>query len=330
LIWVAFLYFYAPPQIAYILAYLMIFLLVTLVFNACGKLFMGDSGTYAMGIAIGFLTIYLYNSPSKMLHADVVVVWFAIPVLDCLRLIAQRLMDHRSPMSPDRNHLHHRLQHIFRTRDVVFLYWLMVAVPGAFAIAMPSLAPATLIAVSCIYLGLLVLTSERVSWRARSMPSSQSYQRALNTAQLEGSQGLEPRNLYAENIWRRTIGRVVALRDDFVGPDVQGSAKATGEPPKINDAERPAPARIVESGPIPAANGVARWDQKNLALWIYEEFGLSLEGTSEDRELRAQEFRKMSAPPRHQEQNQFAKGDFKNTSPPNSQKSGARSQPTPR
>jgi UDP-GlcNAc:undecaprenyl-phosphate/decaprenyl-phosphate GlcNAc-1-phosphate transferase len=174
LIWVAFLYFYAPPQISYVLAYLMIFLLVTLVFNVRGKLFMGDSGTYAMGIAIAFLTIYLYNSPAKTLHADVVVVWFAIPVFDCLRLIAQRIKDHRSPMSPDRNHLHHRLQRTFRTRYVVCLYWLLVAVPGAFAIAMPSLAPATLLTVSCMYLGLLILTSERFSWRARPMLSPTS------------------------------------------------------------------------------------------------------------------------------------------------------------
>ncbi|HER27014.1 MAG TPA: winged helix-turn-helix domain-containing protein [Rhodospirillales bacterium] len=71
--------------------------------------------------------------------------------------------------------------------------------------------------------------------------------------------------------------------------------------------------RIVESGPIPAIHGVVRRRRKDLAGWIFEEFGISLEETTVGRELRALGFRKISARPRHKGQNEFAVEDFKKT-----------------
>ncbi|HJN25585.1 MAG TPA: winged helix-turn-helix domain-containing protein [Rhodospirillales bacterium] len=73
-------------------------------------------------------------------------------------------------------------------------------------------------------------------------------------------------------------------------------------------------ARIVERGPIPAIHGVVRWRRKDLALWIYEEFGISLEETTVGRKLRVLGFRKISARPRHKGQNEFAVEDFRKTS----------------
>ena len=39
-----------------------------------------------------------------------VIVWFFIPVIDCLRLMITRRMSGRSPLSADRDHFHHRLE----------------------------------------------------------------------------------------------------------------------------------------------------------------------------------------------------------------------------
>ena len=64
---------------------------------------------------------------------------------------------------------------------------------------------------------------------------------------------------------------------------------------KLNDEQRRALARIVEEGPIPAVHGVVRWRRKDLALWIFEEFGISLEVSSVGREPRAMGVRKMTA-----------------------------------
>ena len=120
------------------------------------------------------------------------------------------------------------------------------------------------------------------------------------------------------------------LRFNAKGPAGLIDGKATGKPPKLNDAQRQALARIAESGPIPAVHGVVRWRRKDLALWIYQEYGISLEESSVGRELRALGFVKISARPRHHGQNEFAIEDFKKTSPPNWQKSGPRSRSTPR
>ena len=83
--------------------------------------------------------------------------------------------------------------------------------------------------------------------------------------------------------------------------------KATGKPAKLNDRQRQALARLVESGPIPAIHGVVRWRRKDLAHWIFEEFRISVDETTVGRELRAVGFRKISARPRHKGQNEFAR-----------------------
>jgi UDP-GlcNAc:undecaprenyl-phosphate GlcNAc-1-phosphate transferase len=121
LIWSVFLLFYAPPQIAPMLVLLAICIFVTMIFNLKGRLFLGDSGAYALGMAVPLLTIYVYNTTSGTLQADVVVVWFIVPVLDCLRLIVTRLSERRSPGSADADHLHHRLQRLLPSWGALFL-----------------------------------------------------------------------------------------------------------------------------------------------------------------------------------------------------------------
>ena len=48
--------------------------------------------------------------------------------------------------------------------------------------------------------------------------------------------------------------------------------KASGQPPRLNDAHRAALRTTIESGPIPAVHGVVRWRIVDLCQWIFEEF----------------------------------------------------------
>lgn len=66
-------------------------LAVTLVFNLRGRLFLGDSGSYALSFVVAMLAIYTYDVGFTRLPADLVALWFLIPVVDCLRLMAKRM-----------------------------------------------------------------------------------------------------------------------------------------------------------------------------------------------------------------------------------------------
>ena len=96
------------------------------------------------------------------------------------------------------------------------------------------------------------------------------------------------------------------LRFNAAGPDGLVDGKAPGQTPKLNDAQRQVLAQIVESGPIPAVHGVVRWRLIDLAQWVREEFRISISKQTLSRELRAMGFRKLSARPRHQAQNEPA------------------------
>ena len=117
------------------------------------------------------------------------------------------------------------------------------------------------------------------------------------------------------------------LRFNAEGPDGLIDRKAPGQRAKLNDEQRRALARIVEADSIPAVRGVVRWRRKDLALWIFEEFVISLEVTSVGREPRAMGFCKMTARPRHKGQNEYVLDDFKEVSQPRWSRSGQRSRP---
>jgi transposase len=100
------------------------------------------------------------------------------------------------------------------------------------------------------------------------------------------------------------------------GPDGLIDRKAPGQPSKLDDTHRAAIAKIIESGPIPAAHGVVRWRLVDLCQWIFEEFRITVAKQTLSRELRAMGFRKLSARPRHHAKSEEAAAAFKKTSPP--------------
>lgn len=106
------------------------------------------------------------------------------------------------------------------------------------------------------------------------------------------------------------------------GPAGLIDRKAPGQVSKLSAGQRQALVDKVERGPIPAVDGVVRWRLKDLAQWIFEDFGISLDETTLGRELKALGFRKLSARPRHYAQNGDAVEDFKKVSPPSWRRSG--------
>lgn len=97
-------------------------LLTFLVFNIRGrpgeqsrlsKVFMGDAGSMLVGLAIAVLLVYGSQvSPvnTRPAFEPIVALWFVLlPVTDMATIMYRRLKRGRSPMSPDRTHIHHVL-----------------------------------------------------------------------------------------------------------------------------------------------------------------------------------------------------------------------------
>src|SRR4051812_34302507 len=119
------------------------------------------------------------------------------------------------------------------------------------------------------------------------------------------------------------------VRFNARGPDGLIDGKAPGNTCKLIKSQRQALATIVESGPTPAIHGVVRWRLKDLTLWVWEEFRISLSETTLSRELRALGYRKLSARPRHYAQNPEALEAFKKPSRPPWKRSGRASRTGP-
>ncbi len=112
------------------------------------------------------------------------------------------------------------------------------------------------------------------------------------------------------------------VRFNVRGPEGLIDGKAPGNACKLNNSQREDLAEMVERGPTPAIHGVVRWRLKDLAMWVWEEFRLSVSETTLSRELRALGYRKLSARPRHYAQNPEALKAFKKASRPNWRRSG--------
>jgi putative transposase len=113
--------------------------------------------------------------------------------------------------------------------------------------------------------------------------------------------------------------RLETIRDWVVrfnarGPDGLLNGKATGQPSKLNDKQRQALARVIESGPIASIHGVVRWRLIDLVLWIFEEFRITIAKQTLSRELRAMGYRKLSARPRPDASSRRDRG-FKEAAP---------------
>jgi UDP-GlcNAc:undecaprenyl-phosphate/decaprenyl-phosphate GlcNAc-1-phosphate transferase len=89
-----------------------------LFFNFRTQIFMGDTGSLALGFLAAFMTIqFLHDNatlaPASPLRMDSPVLLtcclLALPLYDTIRVFVVRIAKGRSPFSPDKNHLHHLL-----------------------------------------------------------------------------------------------------------------------------------------------------------------------------------------------------------------------------
>jgi len=131
--------------------------LFVMVFNLRGKVFLGGAGAYGVTFVFGLLILRLHNFWG--VTAETIIVWFFVPIVDCLRLLITRPLLGRSPFEGDRNHFHHRLRERFGKSEGLSIYLGLVASSSFIAALQPKLAPACLVVVAGLYLTLMWLTA---------------------------------------------------------------------------------------------------------------------------------------------------------------------------
>lgn len=73
------------------------------------SVFMGDAGSQFLGFSIATLSIILIEHTQNAMSPAVILPLLGLPVLDTCMVMLVRIREGRSPFSPDRNHIHHKL-----------------------------------------------------------------------------------------------------------------------------------------------------------------------------------------------------------------------------
>ena len=124
-------YFFFAGQLTYAVMALSLAgsIIAFLIYNfSPAKIFMGDTGSLLLGLVNSILVIKFINvagnPASKFALESAPAIGFAIlmiPLFDTLRVFTLRILDRRSPFSPDRTHVHHFLLDIgFNHRMITF------------------------------------------------------------------------------------------------------------------------------------------------------------------------------------------------------------------
>lgn len=84
-------------------------------------IFMGDAGSMFLGFALVWFAIYLSQEPHRA-ASPITFLWIMmIPLFDIGAIMIRRILHKRSPLKPDREHIHHLLQALGLTNLKVVL-----------------------------------------------------------------------------------------------------------------------------------------------------------------------------------------------------------------
>ena len=98
------------------------------------KMFMGDGGSLVLGFICSLFVMRVIQSGSDVVTGSTIsftLAVLAVPVFDTLRVMTARMLQHRSPFSPDKTHLHHMFialgfSHVITALNVIALNGLVV------------------------------------------------------------------------------------------------------------------------------------------------------------------------------------------------------------
>lgn len=135
------------------------------------RVFMGDGGSQVLGFSAAVLAVVLTQNRATPLSSALPLLLLAIPLIDTLMVMTQRIIAGRSPLQADRNHIHHRLLALgFDHHEAVVVIYLLQSALFIAAWLLRYDSDLTIVATfaltAVLTLGLLHLAT-RAGWRWR-------------------------------------------------------------------------------------------------------------------------------------------------------------------
>ena len=105
------------PEIVQIAVLVIILLISFLLFNyPFGQIFLGDAGSYFIGLLGGHLIIEIYGTNPQLPTWSAVIILF-YPTLEVIFSYFRKVFNHQSPFSPDNKHLHLKIFYLLSKGD---------------------------------------------------------------------------------------------------------------------------------------------------------------------------------------------------------------------
>lgn len=131
---------------------------------APAKVFMGDSGSHFLGVALGVMTVLGVAKIAVALSLAVPLVALGMPIGDTLWAIVRRYRNGSGITAPDAGHIHHRLLNLgLSPRETALTFYLVTGILGCFSLAVFGHRKILTVAVAllAVFLGALILRNRR-------------------------------------------------------------------------------------------------------------------------------------------------------------------------
>jgi UDP-GlcNAc:undecaprenyl-phosphate/decaprenyl-phosphate GlcNAc-1-phosphate transferase len=135
------------------------------------SVFMGDAGSQVLGFAIGVFSVRATQGAASQVSAAIPVLLLALPILDTLSVMVQRISERRSPFSADKNHIHHKLLAMgFGHHEAVMVIYVLQAALFLLAYFLRFESDLLILGVVTIFFALSIMvfqTAARSGWQLR-------------------------------------------------------------------------------------------------------------------------------------------------------------------
>ncbi len=143
------------------------------------RVFMGDAGSQFLGFITACLSILITQSATCAVSPVLPLLILGLPVLDTITVMVIRIAQGRSPFSPDRNHLHHKIMALgFYHNEAVAIIYLLQILLLALAFVLRFSPDALLLAIYAVFsISLISILSlaQRSNWRIRVDNKSEGF-----------------------------------------------------------------------------------------------------------------------------------------------------------